>query len=197
MSQNSQYLTIGLGNPGIKYLDTRHNVGHKALDTIHKTLKQSYSFSSWAFQKKLSSQISQGSLGKIKIILSKPIVFMNESGGVVKKLLKYYGVAPAQLIILHDEFDLPIGQFKISFDRGSAGHKGINSIIKTLKTKAFIRIRIGIRPRDKTSADAESFVLKNFSRNDKAVLKEIFPEIAVAIQLIIEENVEKAMALYN
>jgi PTH1 family peptidyl-tRNA hydrolase len=197
MNKEEKYLVVGIGNPGKRYDTTRHNVGQAALDNIYKLLKKDYALNSWQLKTKLKSSTVQGKLPGIRIILAKPKTYMNQSGQALLELSRYYKIPSEKIIILHDEIDLPLGKFKINFDRGSAGHKGITSIIKLLKTKRFTRIRIGIQPKNTKNKIVEKFVLGKFTKPEKEILKEILPEVTLALQLIIEENLDKAMAFYN
>lgn len=138
---------VGLGNPGKKYEKTRHNIGSRVIDELK-------------------------SLGLENVVLAKPTTFMNESGKAVKKLITNYKLQTINLWIIHDDIDLPLGEFKISFGRGSAGHKGVQSIINELGTKDFNRIRIGICPKSGKPENVEKFVLQKFSKEEEKILKE-------------------------
>ena len=150
-------LIIGLGNPGEKYEKTRHNAGFMAIE-------------------ELKEDKPEGS------VLAKPKTFMNDSGKAVKELADYYGAKPQDLWIIHDDIDLPLGQYKISEGQGSAGHKGVQSIIDQLKTKDFKRVRIGICPAAGKPENVENFVLKKFDKEEIKELKEVFKRIAEEIK---------------
>jgi len=150
-------LIIGLGNPGEKYEKTRHNAGFMAIE-------------------ELKEDKPEGS------VLAKPKTFMNDSGKAVKELADYYGAKPQDLWIIHDDIDLPLGQYKISEGQGSAGHKGVQSIIDQLKTKDFKRVRIGICPAAGKPENVEDFVLKKFDKEEIKELKEVFKRIAEEIK---------------
>jgi len=148
-------LIVGLGNPGKKYAKTRHNVGFRIIDALEK---------SPAFAESK------------EIILLRPDTFMNESGKAVQKTLAYYKIPPENLIVIHDEIDLPFGEIRVSENSSSAGHKGVQSIIDELKTKNFTRIRMGIKPlliRQGSEKKAQDLVLKNFSRKEETGIKDI------------------------
>ena len=172
-------IIIGLGNPGRKYINTRHNAGFLAIDKIISK----YNISPLVFFKKFNALVSMGFLGKKKVIIAKPQVFMNNSGVPVKALLSFYKILSENLYVFHDDIDIALGKFKFTNSSSSAGHKGIESIIKELKTKNFNRFRLGISPTEKPK-NAEQFVLKRFSRKEKS-------EIEKAIILSIEEMEEK------
>ena len=137
-----QYLIVGLGNPGEEYELTRHNTGRIVLSALHKK----ENLSPFKLDKKLKALVSEGKIGKDKIDVIFPETFMNKSGASVASLIKNKKQAE-RLIVVHDDLDLPLGTMKISFNRGSGGHKGIESIIKAIKTEAFVRVRIGVSPK--------------------------------------------------
>jgi len=153
-------IIVGLGNPGKKYNNTRHNIGFEILDQI----KETDNFPDFKLSKKFKALISE----KDKIILVKPQTFMNLSGKSVKIIASFYKTK--DLIVIHDDIDLVIGKIKISRNKGSAGHKGIESIIKEIG-KDFTRIRIGIQPKKGKPADTESFVLKKFKKQELEEIK--------------------------
>lgn len=126
---------VGLGNPGEKYKNTRHNIGFRVIDEF----REKNNFSEFRISQKFNAEISKGEIAGQSVILAKPQTFMNNSGKAVKSLLR-------NLFVIHDDIDLPLGKIKIVKNRGSAGHKGVESIIKELGTKNFIRFRIGISP---------------------------------------------------
>jgi len=160
-------LIIGLGNPGLKFKNTRHNLGFEIVDII----KKENGFSIWQNKKKLKAKISQGKIDNQKIVLAKPQTFMNLSGQAVKSLMKFYKIPLKNLWVIHDDLDLELGKIKIKNDSRSAGHKGIQSIIDELGTKNFNRLKIGIGPRP-IEIDSKKFVLQKFFKNEKGILEE-------------------------
>lgn len=130
------HIVVGLGNPGEEYENTRHNIGRAAVCFLFKS-------ADFAEDKKNNSLKAEEKFGKEKILLLLPETFMNKSGNAVKGLIKS-AKAARNLIVVHDDIDLPLGRLKFSFGRGSAGHKGVESIMRALKTKDFWRIRVGI-----------------------------------------------------
>jgi PTH1 family peptidyl-tRNA hydrolase len=150
-------LIVGLGNPGEKYRKTRHNIGFMVIDALADQKSDDF-------------------------VLEKPGTFMNESGKAVKKLLANSKFSAADLVVVHDDIDLPLGEFKISFGRGSAGHKGVQSIIDALGTKDFQRIRIGICPEIGKPEKVEEFVLKKFTKEEEMVLKKVIEEIVAEMK---------------
>ncbi len=133
-------ILFGLGNPGEKYIKTRHNIGFRLLEVFAKE----NNFPDFSVSKKFSAETSEGLIGKNKVILVKPLTFMNSSGKSVSETTSYYKKWQGELIVIHDDIDLPFGKIRIVRNRGAAGHKGVESVIKGLETKDFIRIRVGI-----------------------------------------------------
>jgi len=180
-------LIIGLGNPGDKFKKTRHNLGWDILDL----LKEKWDFPEWKRLSRLKSNISK----KDKIILAKPQTFMNLSGLAVKSLKSYYKARINNLIIIQDDIDIELGKIKISKNRGTAGHKGVQSIIDSLGTKNFIRIRIGIKPKDKKTVD--KFVLSRFSKEEKENIEKAKTDVLEAIEIILNKDLSEAMKKFN
>jgi len=168
---------IGLGNPGKEYEKTYHNAGFLTIDFFVENTPIS------------NSHPPAGGL------IFKPLktdVFMNQSGSFVAKIAKKHKLKPEEILIIHDDSDIELGKYKISFSRGSAGHNGVESIIKALKTKDFWRLRIGIRPiKSKQKADlsakthqikAGEFVLKKISKKDLEILEDVFAKALMEIE---------------
>jgi len=188
-------LIVGLGNPGEKYKNTRHNVGFRAVDEI----AANFQFPIFNFQSIFNAKISKGTFKDKDIILVKPQTFMNLSGKAVKKIIRNWKLEIRNLIVIHDDLDLPLGKIKIVKNRGTAGHKGVESIIKELGTKNFVRFRIGIKPKPYTltSKTLDNFVLQKFNKDEEEILKEVIKKAVEAIETIIKEGIEKAMNLFN
>jgi PTH1 family peptidyl-tRNA hydrolase len=178
-------IIIGLGNPGKKFENTRHNVGFMAIDFF----AEKNNFPDFKLQKRFDAQISELE----NILLAKPHTFMNESGKSAKKLLENKNIE--NLIIIHDDVDLPIGKIKIVKDRGSAGHKGIESIIQNIGNENLIRFRIGIAPEKKV--EAKKVVLKKFSKEEKELINQSIEKASQAIKLFILQGLEKTMNEFN
>ena len=178
-------IIIGLGNPGEQYKNTRHNVGFMAIDEFAKK----NSFPEFKLQKKSNALVSE----KENVILAKPQTFMNESGKAVKEIIK--NKPTESLIIIHDDIDLPVGKIKIVQERGSAGHKGVESIIQNIGNDGLIRIRIGIGSENKV--EAIKIVLKNFSPDEQKVINDITQRTAEALDVFIKEGLEKTMNKFN
>lgn len=193
------YITA-LGNPGEEYKNTRHNVGRIALEEFVKK----NDFSDWVIDKKLRSLSSQGKIGKEKVHLIEPETFMNKSGLAVKPIITNKKRAE-QIIVIHDDLDLPLGKFKVSYNKSSGGHKGVESIIKAIKTQSFTRIRVGISPstpsgklkKPKGEKEVADFILGEFKKSELEILKEISKKISEALEMILTEGREKAMGEFN
>jgi len=160
-------LIVGLGNPGLKFRKTRHNIGFRVLDAFQKE----NNFPKFKLNKKAKADITKSELNDKVIFLVKPQTYMNNSGFAVKFLIKENGFTEDSLIIVHDDFDLPFGEIKTAENSSSGGHRGVQSIIDSLKTQNFKRIRIGIRPTNNSPATvnlkAEDFVLKKFNKAEE------------------------------
>ena len=188
-------LIAGLGNPGKKYEKTRHNIGFAVIDNLAKK----YNWPVFKLNEKFNADISEGEFSGQKIILAKPQTFMNLSGNALLKITKNYKLGAENLILVHDDIDLPLGKIKIVKNRGAAGHKGVESIIKSLGTKNFIRFRIGIKPKQyrRPVYDTEKFVLQKFTKQEEKIIKEAVVKTAEAIEYSLKEGLEKAMNRYN
>ncbi|OHA26847.1 MAG: aminoacyl-tRNA hydrolase [Candidatus Taylorbacteria bacterium RIFCSPHIGHO2_02_FULL_44_36] len=189
-------IIVGLGNPGSEYENTRHNTGRMILEMF----RRKNDFSDWEENKKLKSLVSK----KSKITLLLPETSMNKSGEAVSKLIKSKKSAE-NLVVIHDDLDLSLGRFKISFNRGAGGHRGISSIVKALKTEAFTRIRVGIAPvtpggKTKKPLGEKAvidFILGEFKTKELEILKKTTKKIIEASETIISEGKEKAMGKFN
>lgn len=164
---NNIKIIIGLGNPDNKYNNTPHNIGFEVVDKI----AEEKDFPEFKLAKKFKALTSE----KDGVILVKPETFMNLSGQSVKTIKSFYKTE--NILVIHDDIDLILGSFKISKNSGSAGHKGIDSIIKELGTKDFERIRVGVQPEKGKPKEVEKYVLKKFTKDQKEILKPIIEEI--------------------
>lgn len=194
------WIIAGLGNPGEEYTQTRHNAGRMALQYVcdERNLDE------WKLDKKSNALIARGMIGKSASVLIVPETFMNKSGSAVVKYVKSVKAAE-KLVVVYDDLDLPLGKMKMSFDRGSGGHKGIESIARAVKTKKFWRIRIGVSPA--TSAgrlrkpsgeeDVLDFILGKFKTSELPVLKSLFKRISNTLDTVTSEGAMKAMNEFN
>lgn len=201
-------IIVGLGNPGKKYERTRHNVGRAVVDALEGEargwkLEVRKEVRNWRLEKKLLARVSGPYTlvaSPYSLILAKPTVFMNESGRAVKRLLKHFKTLPANLWIIHDDIDLPLGRIKIQVGGGAAGHHGVESVIKEIGTEDFVRFRLGIgRPKldkklDVRSEIIENFVLSKFRQEEKPVVEEMMKRAVEAVKFGLREGIEKAVA---
>src|SRR3990167_7025611 len=186
------FLIIGLGNPGEEYENTRHNIGRAI---VGKCAKKN-DLPDFEYNKKSNALVAQGKIDKEKVIFALPETFMNKSGLAVSALAKYYKIKPEQLFIVHDDVDLPIGKIKISFDKSSAGHKGVENVIKNLKTQKFWRVRVGIGG-EKKNKQAMELGLKKFSAKENDEIKKDVKKSSDALLCAVSESPQKAMTVYN
>jgi len=184
------WMVVGLGNPGTKYRETRHNIGFMVVDDIASGSGGALS------QKKFDCIFGQTRIAGAKTILSKPQSFMNKSGIPVQNLAAYFKVSPSHIIVVHDDIDLPFGSMKIKESGGHGGHNGIRSMITSLGTNEFIRIRLGVG-RPEGDYDVSDYVLGKFTISDRKDLEKIIISASDAIRVIIENNVSEAMNKYN
>lgn len=172
-------IIIGLGNPGKKYIGTRHNTGFMTLDYISKQLLTN----GFKFSKKFNAEITELRLKKEKVLLIKPQTFMNRSGESVKNLVSFYKLDPEKdILVIYDDIDLPLGKIKTK-GRRAAGHKGMQSIINALGTDKIKRIRIGICPLEgKSKIPTDKFVLQKFKKEEKKIIYEIIKKVTEKIK---------------
>ena len=183
-------LIVGLGNPGIKYARTRHNIGFWCVDLLAK--KHSIALS----RHRTKSILGEGAIEGIPVALAKPRSFVNESGWAVRFLLDRYRVTPAHIVVVYDDMDLPLGNIRLRPHGGSGGHNGMKSIIDAISTNEFPRLRIGIgRPAD-NSCDIKH-VLGKMSRAEHEIVDQALASAAQAIIVALTEGVEEAMNQFN
>lgn len=176
-------LIVGLGNPGIQYQNTRHNLGFRVLDLLAGGEK---------FEHKYDCEI----LKTDSVILAKPQLFMNNSGKAVSQILKFY--PDAELIVIHDDIDFPLGAIKIMKNISSAGHKGVASIIDELQTKNFVRIRLGVNnPDTRGQLETEDYVLQKFTKEEETTVTEVLEKTLKALKVLQTEGLEIAQSRFN
>ncbi len=173
------WLLVGLGNPGKEYDATRHNAGWIALDSLAREIG-----ASWRTDKKFNAEIAEGFLDGVKLLLVKPLTYMNLSGSVAQPLAAFYKIPPAHVIAVHDDMDFDLGVVRSQFDRGGAGHNGVQDMIDRLGTKAFHRVRIGIGPKQFEGRD---FVLAKFTKEELVVMKKSALDVVDAIKTIVQK----------
>lgn len=184
-------IIIGLGNPGKEYEKTRHNIGFRAVETLAQSLGGEN------FRKsRLKADIVLANDGERRIVLAKPVTFMNLSGQAVTALLGFYKRSVHDLLVIHDELDLPLGRLKFAAEGSSGGHKGVESIIESVNTKTFCRLRLGIgRPQD--SGEAVDYVLSPFHQADAAAVDEMLKKAVKAVLCLLDQGIDRAMEQYN
>lgn len=181
-------LIVGLGNPGKQYERTRHNVGFLIADAIISY----FLFPISKLDKKINALISKGVINDKRMLVAKPTTFMNNSGQAVSALLNFYKLTPAALVIIHDDKDVPLGEFKIQTNRGAAGHNGVQSIIDQLGTKNFTRIRVGIGlplPAGEVGVrgrvNTAEFVLGKFTKEEQRLLSKVIIRVVEELKNLV------------
>lgn len=170
-------LIVGLGNPDKKYQGTRHNIGFDIIEALAESTGAIF-----ALNKKFNSQMAEIKINNQKIILLKPMTYMNESGLAVFEASKFFKINPKNIMIIHDDKDIALGEYKLQFNRSSAGHNGVQSIIDRLGVKSFFRLRFGIKPKTEIK-DTADFVLKKFTASEKSIIKKLTAEAVKTINL--------------
>ncbi|GLB68288.1 aminoacyl-tRNA hydrolase [Arthrobacter mangrovi] len=191
MAENT-WLVAGLGNPGPGYSRNRHNVGQMVLDELASRLGGAFK------SHKAHAQVVEGRLrpGGPRLILGKPLTFMNLSGGPVSALAKFYGVEPDHVIAVHDEIDIPFNTVKLKIGGGEGGHNGLRDISKALGTKDYYRVRVGVgRPPGRM--DTADYVLKDFAAAEKKELPFLIGDSADAVELLIDEGLLAAQQKFH
>ncbi len=185
------YIIVGLGNPGKKYENTRHNVGFMAIDCLAKE------FGIVLAEKKHKAIVGKGIVGGERVVLAKPQTFMNLSGESVRELVDYYRVdAECDLIVLYDDISLEPGKIRIRKKGSAGGHNGIKNIILHLGGDVFGRVKIGVGEKP-AGYDLADYVLGHFSKEDKTKMDESLDNAVKAVQVMMTDGPDKAMNLYN
>ena len=196
------FLIAGLGNPGEKYQKTRHNAGFLVLDFL---------YSGFEGYKYADAKVKKDTIESKEVIFVKPETFMNDSGKSVSYIAEKYEIPNENILVIYDDLDLPLGEVRVSFDRGDGGHNGIKSIVSQMGTKAFTRVRIGIAPKDDegraikptggfftpASKVVSNFVLKDFSASDLEKIKDLSGKVEKIIKTFIKEGRERVMNEFN
>ncbi|MDD4923427.1 MAG: aminoacyl-tRNA hydrolase [Dehalococcoidales bacterium] len=190
-------LIIGLGNPGQGYSKSRHNIGFMCLK--HFAHEHSINFD----KKQADARTGRGTVEGTEVVLAKPQTYMNLSGQSVNRLMHKFKLKPSDIIVIHDDMDLPLGKVRIRAGGSSGGHKGIDSIIRDIGTRDFVRIKVGIgRPEKDTDDnyyddDIVDFVLNSFSPEEKKLIEPSIEKVSDAILCLLTEEVETAMNKFN
>lgn len=190
MPQKKAFLVVGLGNPGTSYVTTRHNAGFMVLDNLAEYLSIPVE------KKKFNALFGRGLLEGSEIILAKPMAFMNLSGIPAQKILNYFKIPFEDMLVIHDDIDLAFGRLQIKENGGHGGHNGLKSIIETVGSGNFIRLRIGIG-RSENNIDVANYVLGQFSTNEKKILDGITEKARDAVITTICKGTKKAMNIFN
>jgi PTH1 family peptidyl-tRNA hydrolase len=182
-------LIVGLGNPGPEHAQNRHNVGFQVIDKLADRLQVSLD------RMESKGLLAQGTFADTPVVLLKPLSYMNKSGSVVKPIFSRYKIRPDDLLVIYDDLDLPAGKMRVRASGGSAGHRGMESIISSLGTSEIARIRIGIgRP---SAQHPEEYVLEDFTLEQRITMEQAYDEALDAALCFIEEGIASAMNKYN
>lgn len=194
------FIISGLGNPDQEYAGTRHNTGRIMLEAFRLQNK----FPDWTSDKKSKSLISKGEIGDEKVVLVEPETYMNKSGLALAYFVKSKKAAE-KLIVIYDDLDLPIGSIKVSFNKSSGGHRGLQSVISALKTEGFLRIRVGVSPvtaggklkKPKGEDAVGKHILGAFKKPEQDILKKVSKRVIEALEMLVEKGKEEAMGEFN
>lgn len=184
------FLVAGLGNPGEKYCNTRHNIGFYFLDLLADQLAVKFSATKW------QALAVKAVCNRVPVLLVKPMTYMNLSGNALAAAASYYKIPPGKIIVIHDDLDMPLGRVKIVVNRGAGGHNGIRSIISHFGKNDFVRIKIGIG-RPETAIPVDRYVLSKMNQNEMACVAELKDVVYDALSLLVDDGVEKAMNKIN
>ncbi|MBT2595515.1 aminoacyl-tRNA hydrolase [Arthrobacter sp. ISL-72] len=186
------WLIVGLGNPGTEYSNNRHNVGQMVLDELARRVGGSFKVH------KARAHVLEGRLGigGPRVVLAKPMSYMNVSGGPVSALTKFYDIDPRHLVAVHDEIDIPFNTVKLKIGGGEGGHNGLRDISKALATKEYLRVRVGVgRPPGRM--DTADFVLKDFATAEKKELPFLLDEAADAVETVVKDGLPVAQQKFH
>lgn len=190
-NNNIEYIVVGLGNPGRQYEGTRHNAGFIALEYLAQELDVRVN------RIKFKSAVGEATVAGHRCLLMKPSTFMNLSGQAVTEAMRFYKLPPEKVLILCDDINLDVGSIRIRRKGSDGGQNGVKNIIYLSGSDEFPRIKIGIGKKPHPDYDLKDWVLSRFTDKDKAVLKETLPKITNAVGLIVNDDIDKAMNLYN
>jgi PTH1 family peptidyl-tRNA hydrolase len=185
------WLIVGLGNPGPTYANTRHNVGYLVADVLAARIGAALK----AHPSK-RADVVEGRLSDQRVVVGRARSYMNDSGGAISTLAKYYDVEPDRIVIVHDEIDLGLGQLRVKFGGGDNGHNGLKSVRKALNTGDFFRVRLGVG-RPSASGEVHDHVLKSFGAAERKELPLLVDEAADAVESLISKGLEPTQAAFN
>lgn len=194
------FIIAGLGNPDGEYTGTRHNTGRMMLEAF----RARHNLPEWEADKKSKSLISKGEVAGEKVVLVEPETYMNKSGSALVYFVKTKKTAE-KLIVIYDDLDLPVGSIRVSFNKSSGGHRGLQSIISALKTESFLRIRVGISPvtaggklkKPKGDDAVGKHILGMYKKSEQDILKKVSKRVSDALEVLMKDGKEKAMGEFN
>ena len=193
--QGRMKLIVGLGNPGREYADSRHNLGFKCINLFAK--KQGIELK----KQQSKARVGFGQIGDKKVIMAKPRTYMNLSGESVAPLARFYKIDPPDILIIHDDVDLPLGKIRIREKGSPAGHNGLKSIVQHLGTQDFPRLKVGIGTLQANDSEVSmrtpEYVLGRFTNKEKSIIAEVCSQVADAVDCILVEGITTAMNKYN
>jgi PTH1 family peptidyl-tRNA hydrolase len=184
------HLIVGLGNPGAQYADNRHNVGFMVVDELARRGRAA------APRAKFGAEILEATIGGNRLLLCKPQEYMNVSGQAVARVAGFWKIGLPEMVVVHDELDVPFDRLKLAAGGGPGGHNGVKSLISSLGDPAFARVRVGIG-RPAPGRDAADYVLTDFSRAEAAVLPDLIGRAADAVEAIVGSGLTTAMNRFN
>ena len=193
MTEDAPWLVVGLGNPGREYAANRHNVGFMVADLLASRVGAKF-----GRHKRAVAEVAEGRLGfgGPKLILAKPLTFMNLSGAPVVALAQFFKVPVDNVVAVHDELDLPYGQVRVKRGGGEGGHNGLRSMSRSLGTKEYVRVRFGVgRPPGRQ--DPADYVLSDFSSTERKELEFLVDRAADAVEMVVQRGLEPAQNLYH
>ena len=190
-TSGAEWLIVGLGNPGDQYENTRHNVGFRALDELAEIANVSVQ------KLKYKALTNTATVSGCKVLLMKPVTYMNLSGEAVGEAARFFKIPPERVIVLSDDTSLPVGKLRIRKSGSAGGHNGLKSIIQHLGTDQFPRIKIGVGEKPHPDYDMADWVLGKFPPADKKVIDEMVQKAAKAVEYYIKDGPEKAMGKFN
>lgn len=194
---NDLWCVVGLGNPGPQYAGTRHNIGQMVLDELARRTGTKFgSHRAHAVVAETRLGLLPGGAPGPRVVLAKPLTYMNVSGGPTSALAKYYDVAPERIIAVHDEVDIPFGTIKLKIGGGEGGHNGLRDITKALGTKDYLRVRVGV-DRPPGRMQTADYVLKNFGTTERKDLPLLIDDAADAVEMLITEGLHATQGKFH
>ena len=184
-------LVVGLGNPGARYVDTRHNIGFRVIDLLAERLGVSW-------RERFSGRFASAELAGARVHLLQPLTYMNRSGQSVVAAARFYKVDPQEILTVHDELDLPFATLKLKRGGGEAGHNGLRSISQQLGSRDYLRLRVGVgKPPAEFRGSGADFLLQAFAPAERLALEDLVRDAANAVELVIDRGMDEAMNNVN